>query len=430
MSKEVNVGTKKNIMNMFAKDMKKSGVLELSRVDFMQSTGFDLIDINNGSIDKETGKIHMGFNHGRIFYTLSRPGCGKTALCIQIAKNMCHNFPNSQIYHLDIEHGTNSIRIKNLTGISEKEVYNPDKDEFNDDVFYYLIQRKNTTESLHHLICKLYDFKMENKNDLVIEMKDTSGTVQEVLPPTIIILDSLGALSSKNSIENDELNNNMAGGSSAKANNSLFKQDQSKLEEANIHLFIINQITDDINISFTPKAAIMNFMKQGEALSGGKMSQYFTDCMIKLVSSDKYGIKDERYGEGLSGFIIKFELIKSRNAKAGKIFSMVYEQERGYINELSNLEAFYDNGLLEGKSSFNFPGSDIKFTRKNFLTKLESDDRLKESYNNTIEKLKVLLITRNAEEDEQESTNIEPEIKTSRRKKSVVEETTQEEASE
>jgi RecA/RadA recombinase len=426
MSKE-NTSMKKRIMQDFDKSMAKDGVYNKEIVEFTQNCGLDLIDIMNGDADYATGKIYTGLAYGRITYIFGLSGTGKTTLAIQMALGLTKGMENSSVYHLDIERACKTLRIKKLAKMNDDEL-------FGDDGFYNLVQRDISLEMLHNLIKKIHDFKRENEKELLTPIEDSTGEIQNVLPPTVIVLDSLAMLTTDKTIESEELSSLMAGSITALNNNKLFIQIHGKLEAANIHLFVINHITTKVNTSFIPQAAQMNFLKQDESLKGGATSRHLANLMIRITTtSEKFGVKDEKYGEGYRGYINKLQFTKTRDTTAGIDFAMVYDQARGYQNELSNLEAFYDNGLLEGKSSFNFPGSDIKFTRKTFLTKLESDENLQKVYKETLLKLKRLLVTRVAEENvEDENVVVEQEVKSTRKRKSVVEveETTQEEASE
>lgn len=425
--------SRKKLMAEFVKSATKSGVIDTTRVDFMQNTGIDLLDYVNGTIDPEDLSYQTGLAHGRVSLFAGKTSCGKTSAAIRIAKNMTWNVEGGQIYHLDLERSTKPIRIKALTGLTEAQLFS--------DGYYNLIQRDLYTETLHSLIDSLYHFKKDNKADLMIDMEDSSGKIQSVYPPTIIILDSLAMLTSKKNIENDEISGNMSGSAQALMNNKMFTQNVGKLEETNIHLFVINHINDGINIGIVPRSADMQYLGQNETLKGGKTSVYVSDLLLKFVAtSTKFGgEKDNKYGDNIQGFTIKVQIIKSRNTTAGISFELVYDQVTGINNELSNLEAFINYGIIEGKSSFTFfDNPDIKFTRKNFLDKLKDNPSLVESYNKARFKLRELLVNKidnfGLEEDSDENIDnipVEQEVKTtsSRRRKSVVEveETTQEE---
>ncbi len=417
--------SRKNIMAEFVKGATKSGVIDLNRVDFMQNTGIDLLDFVNGTVDPDLNLYHTGLAHGRILYMIGKSSSSKSSTAVQIAKNMTYSIPNAQVYHLDLERSTKLLRIKALTGLSEAELL--------EDNYYNLIQRDLYTETLHSLIDSLYHFKKDHKDELLIDMEDSSGKVQKILPPTVIILDSLALLVSKKNIDNDEIGSNMSGSATALMNNKMFTQNQGKLEEANIHLFIINHINDGINIGIVPRSADIQYLGQNETLKGGRTSQYLADVLLKFVAtSTKFGgEKDNKYGEDIQGFVIKVQIIKSRNTTAGISFSLIFDQVRGINNELSNLEALIENKILTGTSSFTFSDNpDIKFSRKNFLDKLYNSESLQESYNKALLKLKAILISRIVEAKEEEddsNTEVEPEVKSTRKRKTSVEETAQEE---
>lgn len=419
--------SKGNIMADFAKSMASSQIIDLSRTDFIQSTGFDILDIQNATLDLETNKIHAGLAYGRILSIIGRSSTGKSTLAIQMAINMTKGLENSQIYHLDIERATKPIRIKNISGLTDSQLF--------DDNYYNLIQRDLSTETVHNLISSLYEFKKANKKKLLMDIVDSAGDVQKVLPPTVIILDSLALMTSKKNLDDDDIGGNMAGSQNANINNKLFLQNHGKLEEANIHLFIINHITTKINIGFLPVAADIAFLGQDEALKGGKSAVYLSDCMIKVTSGDKIGPgKKYDYGDTFTGFLIKNKLIKSRNAASGMEQIMVYDQNRGVQNELSNLEAFISNNLLgTGKignaKSYYFKELENKtFTRKTFLDLLKKDQEFMEVYKKYIVILKDLLVTKINETEVLDGEDIDNVVvKTTRKRKTIVEEDEQEE---
>jgi hypothetical protein len=134
---------------------------------------------------------------------------------------------------------------------------------------------------------------------------------------------------------------------------------------------MVNHITQQIAIGVTPPTAVVNYLKQDEAISGGKAAMYVTDTLIKITASSK--LEEDKLW-GIKGFEAKIEICKSRHAPAGRSTNMIYDQTNGFRNDLSMLDYIKSCGALKGNGmAYYIDGNDqYKFKLSNFKEKFDS----------------------------------------------------------
>ena len=74
----------------------------------------------------------------------------------------------------------------------------------------------------------------------------------------------------------------------------------------------------------------------------GKAVTYLTNTLIRLGADKKL---DPEKDFGVKGFYVEGKLVKSRNNAAGIQFKMVYDQEQGFDNDLTNFVNLKDMGM-------------------------------------------------------------------------------------
>jgi hypothetical protein len=184
-----------------------------------------------------------------------------TTLAIQMAANIVDQFDEAQIIHLDFERATRKERILTLTGWSEKH-YNEK---------YMLLNSAISAESVYELAKGAAKVKLENKEQYQYDTGkvDLDGNPIMELPPTVIIIDSIATMFSKNINDEDALSGQMSASAQARANNAIFKRlvGSSTLEEGNIILVCVNHVTQKISINPMMKpSADVNFLKPDESV--------------------------------------------------------------------------------------------------------------------------------------------------------------------
>lgn len=340
----------------------------VSDYDFTTKTGLLNVDYLNGQIvtlDDGSKQLYTGLSNGRAIMCIGKSGTGKSTLAMQMAYNMASRYENGLVYIYDFEQNNTKDRFRGVTGATENWVNN-----------HCMILRDGiSTEAVLRTLSKIKEFKLKNEKELLVPnengIKDpTTGKLVEVLPPSIVIIDSLAMMMPENLLAEEEVGGSMAATSIAKTNTAFFKRAIQLCNRANIILIMVNHITQQIAIGVTPPSAQVNYLKQDEAISGGKAAMYITDTLIKLTASSKLE-PDKLYG--IKGFECKVEICKSRHAPAGRAVNMIYDQVNGFRDDLSALDYIKACGALKGNGmAYYIDGYDkVKFKLSNFKEKLD-----------------------------------------------------------
>lgn len=360
--------------------------------DIMYPTGFAPFDYLNGykvHVNKPNGESYwynaVGICSGSSVMFLSRPGAGKTTIALQMAANIIRPFSNGLIFYDDIEGGSNFARRQLLTRFSSDEIDNR------------LIYRNSgiTAESFYNAIAAIYDEKISHRDEYEYNtgLLDFKGKEIFKLIPTVYILDSLAMLTPENITDQSELSGSMGATAIAKSNTAVFKRIIPKLKAANIILFVINHITDKIEInSFVHSKSQVGFLKQNESLPGGKAALYLANNMVRVDDSSSV-LKPEK-DLGIYGKIVDFTFIKSRTNSSGRTVPMIFNYELGFDDILSLFIFLKSNGAIEMKGAYcslrGYP--DMRFTQKGFKDKLLNDNEFSQAFLNVAkEELETLL---------------------------------------
>jgi ABC-type oligopeptide transport system ATPase subunit len=228
-------------------------------------TGYLSYDFTNGTVihvktvDKDLQYYSIGITDGSMVMVIGRSGCGKTTWVMQAAGNIIRPFKSSCIWHDDIEGGITDMRKEQLVrmyGTAFKERY---------------ISRNSgiTAENFYERIKMIHDLKMAERSEYEYDtgLYDTSGNRIYKLEPSVYILDSLAMLMPEKYTEEEELSGQMSSTAAAKANAMVFKRIIPILKSANIILFVINHILDDVSINpMQKKKPQFSYLKMGETL--------------------------------------------------------------------------------------------------------------------------------------------------------------------
>jgi RecA/RadA recombinase len=341
----------------------------------MIKTGFDVVDYLNGNAIEQKGKkkLNIGIDAGKIITIIGKTGVGKSTFAVQMANNIISKYEQGSMFILDFEQSNNKDRIRMITGMSEAE-------------FEKRVSIKKigiSTETVLEIISQIKTLKLQHKKDLLVENKegivDDKGKLIKILPPTVVLVDSIAMMMPKNILETEEMTGQMSATAMAKANTQLFKRLVQPCMEANIIMIFINHINQKISTGPTPTAASINYLKQDETLPGGNAPMYLTNTLIKITASSKL---DEEKTYRLKGFEAKVELVKSRTAPAGRAITMIYNQSEGFDGDLSLLEYIKANGMLKGAGvSYYIDGLETnKFRLGEFKERIKSDKQLADHF--------------------------------------------------
>lgn len=377
-----------------SKDTRMSNEAEF---DWAIPTGFPNFDFANGTMvhvkepgGKEYDYYSVGIIDGSINMLIGRSGCGKSSFAMQAAANIIRPFEKGTIFYDSLEGGMVSTRIETLTGFNEEEQSGR------------IVMRNSgvTAENFYERVKMIYDLKMENKDDYIIDtgLKDSQGQPIMKMIPTVYILDSLALLMPSNYAEEDELSGQMSATAAAKANTSIFKRITQMIKTTNIILFIINHITDDVSINpMMKKKSQVAYLKQGEALPGGKAVVYLSNNLIRFDDHTKF---KEEEGFRIKGNLVDLGLVKSRTSAAGTSCTLVFNQIEGFDPELSLFILMKDKGLVNGAGIglYLADRNDMKFSQKTLKEKLANDMEFRQLFmSEGMKALKMLVRTPNME---------------------------------
>lgn len=365
------------------------------------STGYLVFDFMNGAkieVRKADGVEFtynsIGIVDGTMVSCVGRSGCGKTTFVMQASGNIIRPFPNSAIFHEDIEGGISDMRKRQLLKMTGEEFKSR----------YICRNTGITTENFFQRIKMIHDIKLENRAEYEYDtgLYDSEGNRVYKLQPTIVILDSLAMLMPENLTEMDELAGSMAATSTAKLNTQLIKRIIPMLKVANIIFFVINHILPDP--SLTPKKAQVAWLKQGERCPGGETAIYLANNFLRFDDNSKLKAEDTF---GINGIYVDILLVKSRTNNAGKSVKMVFDYANGFDPELSLFMLLKDQGRINGAGTGQYIGDrdDKKFSQKKFKQKLADDpDFMMVFMEESFKALEVLL---SPPEDEQEKLQLD-----------------------
>ena len=365
-----------SLANAFREKVSKDKDVRMSQesvADVAYATGFLSFDFLNGTVvhvktpEKKFKYNSIGIVDGSITMVIGRSGCGKTTWLVQTAGNIMKRFPKACTWHDDIEGGiveTRRERLTNLFGSELRDRYIPRNSGVN-------------TENIYERIKIIYDLKMENREDYEYDTGLCTSRGEKIykLQPSIYILDSLAMLTPDKYTEEDELSGQMSTTAAAKANAQLFRRVVPLLKAANIMLFVVNHITQAIDINpMAKKKAKLSYLKQDESLPGGNTPIYLSNLLIRFDDNTK--LKDSE-GLGIAGNIVDLTLLKSRTSNVGKSVPLVFDHKRGFDPELSLLQLLKDMKMINGAGAYLYfkDRSDLKFSQKQFKDKLvENED--------------------------------------------------------
>ena len=367
--------------------------------DVGYATGFLSFDFLNGTVvhvktpEKKFTYNSIGIVDGSITMVIGRSGCGKTTWLVQTAGNIMKRFDKACVWHDDIEGGIVETRTERLTGFFGNDL----KDR-------YLSRNSGVnTESVYERIKIIHDLKMENRTEYEYDtgLYTSRGEKIYKLQPSIYILDSLAMLTPDKYTEEDELSGQMSTTAAAKANAQLFRRIIPLLKSANIMLFVVNHITQDIDINpMAKKKAQLSYLKQGETLPGGKTPVYLSNLLIRFDDNTKL---KESEGLGIAGNVVDLTLVKSRTSNAGKTIPLIFDHKRGFDPELSLLQLLKDMKLVNGAGAYLYlkDRSDIKFSQKQFKDKLVTDEAFRKLFMEvSLEALNELIFDPGEEQEE------------------------------
>ena len=270
--------------------------------------------------------IDGGIEFGKIFTVAGDSGTGKTFIALSVAKNAQKS--GLGVIYIDTEYSIN---------LDDLPKYGVD----NDPEKFKLI-RGNKVEDINILLTQLLDSLKEEKIK--------NGTID----PFLIVLDSVGQMSSNKEKEDLISGNIKVDMTRAKSLAALFRSINTDLGFLDIPMIVCNHV----------------YLEQGnmypqQILKGGKALVY-SSSVIGMMSKAKLktGLEDE-LDLGQSGIVVTFKTAKNRLAKPKQIkFEISFISG---MNKFTGLDAFcrpefYKQiGIAQGKEEVDKSTGEIKF---------------------------------------------------------------------
>jgi len=363
-----------NFAVAFREAMKKEKLEDSNEeFDVMYPTGFLALDYLNGSMihvksDKvETKYRSVGIADGSSNMFIGRSGCGKSTLVTQILGYIAKQHEQCHIFYDDIEKSLPMSRKEFTLGLNKEEL----------DRKLHFRDKGITSENVYKRIQAIRDIKLAKKEDYLYDtgLLDTYGNKIIKMVPTLYFIDSFAMLMPEDIIDKEDIDAGMGATKIAKSNTSLIKKISQLLREANIILFSINHIMDDVQTGFLPKAAQISGLKQGERLPGGKTALYIANNMFRL---DDKGTLKESEGFGINGTIVDITIIKSRSNQNKTSIPLIFNKSEGCFDQ--QLSLFY---FLKTRGAVSVSGKmyfdelpEVKFSQKEFKNVLAESPEL------------------------------------------------------
>lgn len=376
-----------DLMTILSNNGQSSVFKKNTLVDFSYSTGISVIDYSLGyevNIKDSSGtligkRLCLGIQAGTFNVITGPTQSFKTTIGMIIAANIAMN-NGGNVIHLDAENRLVIQRLKNLTGL-------PDNWFDGESPRYALRSGAIGYDTLQSIVTDIYENKMRYKDILLKDtgVVDCNNNPIKMMPPTIMFLDSLSDVISKEYEIRDakewdkqkEMRGNTDGMQNAKTLKGVLCDILPMLKEANIIFITIAH--ENANVAMNPYAGVKRQFQYGAhdiKISGGKSVEYNASSVMAFSGESK---EDSRYydqQDGFEGNTILYEPVKlstnqSGNNKTGRGFRIVIDKTKNGVDNIRTLVLLLNSkGRLKGnKAGFkvlNEKGEEIseKFTWK------------------------------------------------------------------
>ena len=318
---------------------------------------FRMKDESSAGVGYSTGFLNFDFMNGTIVHVRS--------------EQRNHNYYSVGIQD-DIEGGLTEYRKELLSNFHGEELKRR----------YISRNTGITAENFYERVKMIHDLKLNNREEYEYDTGcfDTHGERMFKLEPTIYILDSVALLMPEKYTDEEELSGSMSSTAAAKTNSMSFKRIVPMLKAANIILLMINHINKAISINpMMKQKAQVSYLKQDESLPGGNTIVYLTNLLLRFDDNSKFK-EDEAFG--IPGNLVDITLVKSRNNRAGKSCTLVFDQNKGFDPELSLFVMLKNEKRINGAGAYLYIGehSEYKFSQKAFKQKLREIPELRQIF--------------------------------------------------
>ena len=304
----------------------------------------------------------IGITCGSFVTFIGKPSTSKTTTAVQIASNIVRPFESGSVIHFDLEQAMNLTRVKTLSKFKMPEI---------EAGKYILRQEQNTINDIKATIGDIYVEKIQNPDKYKYNTgkKDEFGNDIIIFQPTVVIIDSIAAMSTgiNDNSKSDLAKLEEVGSQTERMRitgeiSRFFNELTPIIRTANIIVICINQIKVKATIGGMPSPADILYLRQDESLPGGRSPQFLAHilCKFTAIGGEKYDEEEDGFG----GFGVRIDIIKSRVNQAGRFVNMIYDKVRGIDPLRSTIDWSKEQGLTGGnKNKFYFlTDKDLNFT--------------------------------------------------------------------
>ena len=244
-----------------------------------------------------SGSLYGGVPNNKITAFAGESATGKTFFVMGVVKQFLNDNPDAAVFYFDTEAAVTKEMMKSR-GIDTNRV---------------IISEPETIQKFRHTALQIID--------------NYSKTSEKQRPPMMMVLDSLGQLSTTKEVEDTASGSETKDMTKAAVLKATFRVLNLKLAKINVPLLVTNHVYDVVG-SYIP-------MKE---MSGGSGLKYTASQIVFL------GKKKEKDGTDVVGNIIKINMMKSRFTKENKKIEVLLTYDKG-------LDRYY--GLLQLAEKYN-----------------------------------------------------------------------------
>ena len=251
-----------------------------------------------------SGSIYKGVPGNKITAIAGESSTGKTFFCLGIVRHFLESNPDGGVIYFESESALSKDMIESRNIDSKRMIIVP----------------VTTVQEFRTQAIKILDTYMKDKNQ----------------PPMMMVLDSLGMLSTSKEMEDSEAGKETRDMTRAQVVKSIFRVLTLKLGKANVPLIVTNHTYDVVGAYMPTKE-----------MGGGSGLKYAATNIIYLSKSK------EKDGKEVIGNIIKAKLAKSRLAKENaQVAIRLYYDERGLDRYYGLIELGEKYGVINGESVY------------------------------------------------------------------------------
>lgn len=365
----------------------KKGLFKPTQTSVSYQTGFLPLDYKNGYLvqvrDLNDNIVSeypsIGIVGGTFVTIIGKSGTAKTTFACQLASNIVKKFDNGLVVHFDLEQALTYTRIKNITKLSHADLGEK----------YILKQEKNYIEDIFDTIMEIANAKEADRESFMYDtkLKDEFNNPIRAFVPTIVIIDSIPTLASKDSIhvtgrgdskvETMQMEGGTYANRVAKSLAQFYKRLMPIIKTYNITVIAINHVNQKIEINpMMHTAPQLNYLGNDKSIPGGNAPIYYAHNLFEFIAKDKY--KEEEHG--FDGFDVRCLFLKSRSNKAGQFCTLVYNQVTGFDPILTHFKFANENGLIDGTRNphkYIKGYEDFKFDTRKFNKVFEENEKVR-----------------------------------------------------